>query len=112
MTLVCAPRLHQPDSRIDQNNDQYHQCVDQIAQHAGYHCSRQQHQNHEVAELLQDQRAQAALVCCGQRVGAKLERAVIDLVHMQTVSRVYAMLLRECVNLLQVPLARRLGRGG
>jgi hypothetical protein len=105
--LVGAPGLHQSDGSIEQHDEQNHQRVHQFADHSRDNGRRDQHQDHEVAELINHQRPQAASAARGQFVGAMLQGALGDLVILQAARGVYPVFARELMRIAQVPVAMR-----
>lgn len=89
--LVGAPSLHKADDGVEHHDDEDHQCVGDLTHQARDDGSAQQHQHHEVLELVGQQAPPGAVLRCGQFVGAMGGAAALGLVGMQACVRVDAM---------------------
>ena len=101
--LVRAPGLDQTNGGVEHHDGQNHQGVDQVPDHAGDQCRGQQHQNHEVAELVQQQRPKTAALALGQGIGAVLLGTLRHLICGQTVLGVYPLLACQFHSIAQMP---------
>ena len=109
---VGAPGLHEADQRIEQHDHHDGQRVDQIADQARDHRRAEQHQDHEVLELVEQQGGRRAAFARGDLVGPVLHRAQRRLGLGQPECGVDAVFAREFVRIAQMPVRVCQGRHG
>ena len=110
--LVCPPGLHEADDGVEHYDDQDDQRVGEVADHAGDHGCAQQHQHHEVLELVGQQRQGATPCVVLQFVGAVLQCALRGLFIVQAGSGIDLVGLGELVGVAQVGICSGgVGRG-
>ena len=106
--LVGAPFLPEADGRVEQHDQQDDHRAGQVADQARQHRRRQQHDDHEVAKLVQQALPRWARRRLGQAVGAVALLADHHLVGRQAGVKLHAQVLRQVGSMLRVGI----GRGG
>ena len=102
---VGAPGLHGADGGIEHDDHDDDDRVHHVADQAGNHGGGDQHQDHEVAELVDDQRHDAAAVGPWQLIGAVQAGPFGHLVIVQAHAGVDVVLAREVGGVAQMPVA-------
>ncbi len=108
--LVGAPGLHKADNGVEHHDDEDHQRVCDLTHQPRDDRCAQQHQHHEVLELVGQQTPPGAVLRCGQLVGAmggaaalrRCGAAALRLVGVQACVRVDTMGLGDGLGRVQL----------
>lgn len=100
--LVGAPGLHKADNGVEHHDDEDHQRVCDLTHQPRDDRCAQQHQHHEVLELVGQQTPPGAVLRCGQLVGAMGGAAALRLVGVQACVRVDTMGLDDGLGRVQL----------
>jgi hypothetical protein len=106
---IGAPGLHEADHCVEQHDHQDRQRVDQFTDHSRDHRGAEQHQDHEVLELVEQQRHGGAPCGTGDLVRAVLQRAQGGLGLVEPECRVDAVFAGQFVSFSQVPVGAHRG---
>ena len=112
--LVGTPSLNEADQCIEHHDDQDDQCVGDFSHQPRHHGRPEQHQHHEVFELLQQQLGPSSRAGLIQFVGPQNRRTPLYFVRVQARSKVDAMRAGQVVHIAQVRVlaCRREGEEG
>ena len=108
--LVGPPRLREADHRVQHHDDDDDEGIDPFAQQPRHHGRRQQHQDHEVGELVQQQLRPGARLLRRQFVGAVFLQAARGFFGAQASGGIGLLGLQHLGGGAQVPVGR--GREG
>jgi len=107
--LVGAPGLHKTNERVEHHDHQDDHGVGGFSHQPGDHRRAEQHQHHEVLELLDQQRQRPPAGVVLQLVGAMLRGAARGLIGVQAGIGIDAVGLRQLLRVAQVGVV---GGGG